>query len=806
MMSIQSPQADRPPTTCPECGRAVPAGAGECPFCYQPLCMSCGAAVGRYWPRCRQCGTERDLLCPTCHTPIRPRDRHCRQCGSALLDPGETAAPAAKAVRAQGTQHPAADPWGSSVPVCQACGRKDETLRLVGLPYVVSLLLITFRRGFVGVWCARHRRQRTLLAGAITAVLGWIGIPFGLIYTPLALFKLATGGEQPAEANVRLLQRLADYELEMGNVQGARRCLEQVLRVRDDDAARERLRQHEARYGPPAASPARTFLPVLAGLVGVAITGCVTGLANSTVGAIVHLLSGGAASLLVVILSWTPTIALLFLGGLILSWLVEGTLSRIRCSGKTLGLAFSLLAALIALYGTQQGMVAGLFVQELATGATPPLTLLDLPMILLAVTAGAGTLILASLRSPQASDIIYVILIAAAALYYGWVALRAAGLTVAWQQRLAAVASAPTTVHRAPLRAGWLALGTVVACIGGSFLTLPLSLAGDTLGGLQRVSQAAGQLVEGDLDAGVEALETAVAENPEMGLAHIALGTAFLRTARFEDAVGELEAAVLLNPDMGSFHAFLALAYYMTDRVPQMEEALARAEAARGDDPLANRALCTVYYGLRDMDRAAACCNQALESEPDDASLYASLARVYAAQGRHDEALAAAERGVELDPELADAYVARGQVLMWHKELDAAWVAMSQAREVDPGDASTHASCSYVHFLRGEIDDALAAAEEAVRLDPYNGNARQDLAMAYHAAGDLDRALAAAQEAVRLNPKYDSAYYALGLCYRDLGQEDEAAAAFQSFLDRYWDRAYVCDWKVDAEAWLAAHP
>jgi hypothetical protein len=34
---------------------------------------------------------------------------------------------------------------------CQLCGRQDETLRVVLYPYVISVVVVTFRRSFAGL-------------------------------------------------------------------------------------------------------------------------------------------------------------------------------------------------------------------------------------------------------------------------------------------------------------------------------------------------------------------------------------------------------------------------------------------------------------------------------------------------------------------------------------------------------------------------------------------------------------------------------------------------------------------------------
>jgi tetratricopeptide (TPR) repeat protein len=96
----------------------------------------------------------------------------------------------------------------------------------------------------------------------------------------------------------------------------------------------------------------------------------------------------------------------------------------------------------------------------------------------------------------------------------------------------------------------------------------------------------------------------------------------------------------------------------------------------------------------------------------------------------------------------------------------------------------------------------LEAATEAIRLAPYHAGAHKNLAFAYHAQGELSLALAAARESVRLYPKYDLAHYILGVCYAEDGQDDEAIAEIETFLDLFWDRAYVRDYAARAETLL----
>jgi hypothetical protein len=128
---------------CPRCGVAVTSGTDECPACQQSLCHECGAAVGPHWPSCIACGARWDLLCPECEGVVLPRHKVCPHCGADLdSTQGEGHSPAPQPAEEQALL-PA---MPASGPACSVCGRQDETLRLVSLPYVVPQAWVTARR------------------------------------------------------------------------------------------------------------------------------------------------------------------------------------------------------------------------------------------------------------------------------------------------------------------------------------------------------------------------------------------------------------------------------------------------------------------------------------------------------------------------------------------------------------------------------------------------------------------------------------------------------------------------------------
>jgi superkiller protein 3 len=694
------------------------------------------------------------------------------------------------------------DFW-ETVPACSICGRQDETLRDAAFPFVVSLVIVSFRRTFVGRWCKRHRNVYWFLSSLITSLVGWFGIPFGFIYTPLTMFKLARGGEQPVEHNQRLLQVLAGHKLRASDGEGAIRCLEEGLRLGDDEAARQRLRELYDDYRPSTyrESYARLW-PLFVGILGAAAIGFAIGLLDYAITAGLTSILGEEANLFFVILSWMPLVAMLFLGGLALAQLVEWALRRCGCRQMALGVACAVVAALVALYGTQQGTAIGDFLQAMLAGEAFDGSLRDLIAAWLVLTVGGAVRLVDYVQYGGGPAAIYLVVFVVAAVYYVEISLRAARSTVRWHQALAAVQTRGEPSKVRALQPGWLAIVAVFFCITCSILSFPLGALIATGQDVMRLGQAMERVQQGGADEAVAELEVFVQENPDVVFGRNALAAAYVHRGEFDRAAEELEIAVDLAPDWGFSHAMLATTYFFLDQPDLMEQELQRAEELGADDAQTQLILGGVYDLLQEFDRARDCYLRVVELQPGDAIANLSLARVYAAQGKYGEALATCDRASELAPDLVDVPVARGYVHIRQEDLAGAEEAFAEAAALAPEDAGAHSAMSYLHFLRGETVEAQREAEEAVRLDPYDRDGHEGLAFACHAQGDLQRALAAAQEAVRLNPKDDTPHHILGLCYMDLGQADEAIEEFETFLDLYWDRAYVRDWKAQAEAYL----
>lgn len=127
---------------------------------------------------------------------------------------------------------------------CQNCGRVDETLRAAIFQYVVSIVILSFKRvGEAGILCKECRTGAALRFTTLSLLFGPWGLPWGVLWTLEAIFVNLRGGRQPSDVNGPMLQALGDYFWLAGKESEAVAAWEASLRFQDNPELRELLRK-----------------------------------------------------------------------------------------------------------------------------------------------------------------------------------------------------------------------------------------------------------------------------------------------------------------------------------------------------------------------------------------------------------------------------------------------------------------------------------------------------------------------------------------------------------------------------------
>jgi tetratricopeptide (TPR) repeat protein len=640
--------------------------------------------------------------------------------------------------RADAVEVPQADILG-----CQICGRQDETIRAVVYPYVVSLLVVTQRRAFSGVWCRVHRWQRLVLASLITGTLGWLGIPFGFLYTPLALFKLARGGDQPKDLNVRLLKDVAERRMAAADTQGAMRCLEAILQLDDSPAIRDQLEALYKEHGaPPETGFGKQVLLMLGAILTAILVGSVIGVLDMVRAIGLAQLAGAGVSIYVVVLGWALIVALVFVGGLALSQIVEWGLQRIQCSQLLSGFGLAIPCAALGWYGLLGGRAMAQYVWMLLTGwafESASETLQTVGALLTRGGAWAGL----DLVEAGSGGIINVLIWLAAAVYFAAMSVSAAVRTVRWQLRLVPARQEEGARLGRAFPAVWVAALLVI--LGSAALI--------------------GFFPQRGLVDYVEAV------------AHVQHAQMLSEQGRLSDMVVELEQAVRHEPGWAEARLGLAGAYIRQDKPVQASEQLQEVIRLNPASAVAHNLLGWIYYQQDEMEQAAAEFEEAVRLDPNLAEAFTGLGWIRLFGSEEDKARAAFQQAISLDPLDGDAYGGLGLVYVARREYKLAVDALVQAVQLSPENTMLYYGLGTAYLNENEIDKAIENLQKATESHPDFHEARLGLAMARLSRADFAQAAEDLRIVIAAEPDWCAAHAARAealymLDQLDLGDEE----------------------------------
>ncbi len=724
-------------------------------------------------------------------------------------------------------------------PVCQVCKASNETLRAVSYPYVVSVLVMTFQRAFSGIFCAKHQRRYHLLASLITSLAGWLGIPFGFILTPITLLKLARGGVTNDRQNIQLLAAIADKKLSEGDTQGAIRCLEECIKLQDVPEIRTRLASlYQVNRTPTEINNFETvwqFISIPALLLGSSIAGLLLGLFDLLLGILLSpLYEKSGTNLIVAILSWLPTVTMLFVGILIVRAMLRWTLSRNKRTSMLLGSVLAYVSTFLAFYSDLQGQALLRNLYGVATFFT--ISRRDgIFAVRSVLTHGGADVLINNFSQADLPNIIFAILLIAAIGLSLFAGLEMVLHTVKGQQRLFQIRESLSMEMENPSVFAW---GTLSVMVLGLILFLALAFPGKYVNienvyrevnlGMTEMDQnhydeainhfnnavdlwdtsatnhmflGVGYYSQDKYEQGMEELDISLNLDPDNLVAHLGKGYNLTREGRYREALDEFTYLSKSRPEWGLPHAALAVTYYTLDEMELADKEIQTALAYEKDDAQTSSIIASYYAQTLDFKKAEEHILKAIKAS-NNGDDYVALARIYVSQNKFDQAEKAIEEASRQGADPVSVYLAKLRSAEFQNDLEAASAILAEAIKLYPNQSDLLSENSYVLFQKGQIDQSARDAEKAVQINPYNASGYIEEAFAYHAQGRLDEALQAAKRGVSLSPKQDRAHYILGLCYMDLGMKKEAVAEFETFLKVYWERPLVKEYKENVLIYL----
>jgi len=222
-------------------------------------------------------------------------------------------------------------------------------------------------------------------------------------------------------------------------------------------------------------------------------------------------------------------------------------------------------------------------------------------------------------------------------------------------------------------------------------------------------------------------------------------GERLLQSFRFAEATAKLEEAVALDPGLGMAHIALAEVYNKTgmpddsrlhrviadslaDLTDNEESRLllqvrlaggtwSRFHSQRDSLVAAARDLCPDHIvvlvseanhasGAGEVETAERVWNHILEINPNYAAAYNYLGYLYLANGEYDKAESAMRRYAFVAPDLANPHDSLGEVLMYVGRYEEALQEFKWALAKQPDFFHSYMNMGRIHFARGEVDRA----------------------------------------------------------------------------------------------------
>jgi tetratricopeptide (TPR) repeat protein len=719
-------------------------------------------------------------------------------------------------------------------PVCQVCGRQDETIRLVILPYVISLLVITFRRAWVGVFCWRHRVIRQVLAGLTTASLGWLGIPWGFIYTPVALFKLARGGDQPAQDNARMLSALAEYKRQKGEPHAALAIAQEALKLQEGEGVRQQIRalhkDHPLSISRPG--PISPF-PFLIALIGAALTGILVGTVDQLFTLFFNFILGDEINIIVALLTWAPLVAMTFVGGIVIAELVRWAIESTRTESMTLAQVVAFLCAALGWYGIPQGSLITDFISAVIGGYPMGSVGEFIQTTGNVITQGGIWMVTDALRTEGAYGVIYLGILIIAALYYLWITISTARESVHWLVRLELVEGELLERPERSLLPAWAAVGGVVVAIALATAVFfdSASLTGGSPEVAAQLELADSLYSQADLQGAANAYREVIALDPNLLEGHLSLAWVLYELGDFEGAVASFEEASNVapaspDPSLGLGYARLAQgdlegaesafqttltnstdpyfagqAYYglgtIADSRRQPDAALAYyEEAVRQDWSLtyAHLDLGLSYYAHAEFEKAVEKGTDLLALAPDWGATHALLGMAYQQLDRMDKVGAEVDWAQDLDPQDLYSMMLLGNLYYWLRDFDAAQAVLVPAVESYPDNSYVVNMLSAVYAVTGQLGEAARLLDDFDARIPDVPDIPQARAYLQLQQGDLSGAWSSLEQALTLGPQDPMTLRDMSFVKFQLGEPEEALRLAEQSIALYpYDAAAFAD-------------
>jgi tetratricopeptide (TPR) repeat protein len=261
-------------------------------------------------------------------------------------------------------------------------------------------------------------------------------------------------------------------------------------------------------------------------------------------------------------------------------------------------------------------------------------------------------------------------------------------------------------------------------------------------------------------------------------VAHINLGSAFIRARRYADAIYHCDRALEINPNLTDALYNRGCAYYKIGQPQKAIDSLLQAISLYPGHADTHNNIGLAYADLGQYDQAIAHFTRSIQLQPTSGDFHANLGNTLAKNGNPPEALSAYEKGLTVAPDHTGCHLNRGLLLANRGHLDAALESYRNVMALDPNDSRPHSFAGVALFQMQRPGQAETAFRQALALNPNDADACLYLGRINAARRKMDKARRYFDMAVSLRPSDAEAQYQIGVLLAIEGRLPEAIDQF----------------------------
>ena len=285
------------------------------------------------------------------------------------------------------------------------------------------------------------------------------------------------------------------------------------------------------------------------------------------------------------------------------------------------------------------------------------------------------------------------------------------------------------------------------------------------------------------LGESIEALEEADELMPDQARVKYALGLAFERTAKVQDAIEKFHEALKLDAHQFPAQLELARLLFVASQFEASEREYRKAIALQPNSGPATYGLTECLLKEKKPSEAAAELAAYLQLAPKDVDARLEHASVLSDLGRNDEALAELDRAAALRPETTSTLKLRSLVEFRLQDETAALATLRKLEAATPDDPDVHARIGHLLLEKKDYQGASKELAVAFAADPAQTQVVRDLLAANYLGGNYPAALDLLDLLSKRETLSNGSWFVRANCYDKLGKKKEALDAYRKFLE-----------------------